>query len=109
MVSNNAIITGIARVYGNACLTKNAVIEADTDYATVKGFGVIQRTTTFFRRKDGSVGVQCGCFYGSLQEFREKVRETHGDSKLAKEYLAIADLMEFHFSKEGGGDHGREV
>lgn len=108
VASNNAIIAGNARVYGNACLTKNALIETDTDYAIVKGFGVIQRTTTFFRRQDGSVGVQCGCFYGGLQEFRWQVRKTHWNSKLAKEYLAIADLMELHFAKEGGDDHGAD-
>lgn len=32
--------------------------------------------------------------------FREIVKKTHGDSKYAKEYLAIADLMELHFSDE---------
>ena len=44
--------------------------------------------------------MQCGCFYGDLTQFREIVKETHGDSKRAKEYLAIADLMELHFSDE---------
>ena len=29
-------------------------------------------------------------------------RTTHGDSKFAKEYLSIADLMEMHFQEETG-------
>jgi hypothetical protein len=44
--------------------------------------------------------VRCGCFYGTLAEFREKVKERHGDSRTAKEYLMLADLMEFRLSKD---------
>ena len=83
-----------ARVCGNAWVCDN------TDYACISGFGRVQRTTTFFRTVDGTIGVACGCFTGSLDEFRAKVRETHGDSKFAKEYLMIADLMEMHFKGE---------
>lgn len=54
--------------------------------------------STFFKTPD-SVKVSCGCFNGTIAEFREKVVETHGDSKYAKEYLAIADLMEMHFAE----------
>lgn len=63
----------------------------------VKGFGSENRTTTFFLTKDKKVGAQCGCFYGTLEEFRRKVKETHKDTQFAKEYLMIADLMELHF------------
>lgn len=45
--------------------------------------------------------ILCGCFYGMLDAFREKSKETHGDTKYAKEYLMIADLMKMHF--DGGG------
>lgn len=79
---------GDARVYG------------DADYAYAHGFGSINRTTTFFRLKDGGVGVQCGCFNGTLHEFRDKVQETHGETKKAKEYLMLADLMELRFKEE---------
>ena len=47
--------------------------------------------------------MKCGCFYGTLEKFREKVRETHKDSKYAQEYLMIADLMELHF--DGGKEN----
>ena len=97
-VSGNAQVSGDARVYGNARVYDAA------DYAVVKGFGRCFRTTTFFRCKDKILRVQCGCFYGDLAQFREIVKKTHGDSKYAKEYLAIADLMELHFSDECGGE-----
>ena len=95
-VYGNAWISGNAQVYGNACVAKNL------DYAIVGGFGSEHQTITFFCQKDGSVGAKCGFFYGTLEEFREKVLETHGESKYAQEYLMIADLMELHFA--GGCD-----
>lgn len=80
---------GDAKVYGNA------------DYATASGFGSECRTTTFFKLKNSDeIGVRCGCFYGTLKEFKEKVKETHGETKKAKEYLRLADLMEYKFSEE---------
>ena len=85
---------------GNAWVYGNARVYGDADYATVHGFGSEYRTTTFFRTKAGDIGVRCGCFYGTLEEFRAKVKETHGETKTAKEYLMVADLMEFRFSKE---------
>ena len=99
-VFGNAQVSGNARVYGNAQVYGNARVYDDADYAVVKGFGRCFRTTTFFRCKDKILRVQCGCFYGDLAQFREIVKKTHGDSKYAKEYLAIADLMELHFSDE---------
>lgn len=91
---------GNAWVYGNAEVCGDARVYGNADYATVHGFGSEYRTTTFFRTKAGDIGVRCGCFYGTLEEFRAKVKETHGETKTAKEYLMVADLMEFRFSKE---------
>ena len=89
---------GNAWVYDNACVCGNACVYGDAGYATVHGFGSEYRTTTFFKTKAGDIGVKCGCFYGNLSEFRKKVVETHGETKKAKEYLMLADLMEFRFS-----------
>ena len=99
-VYGNAWVSGNAKVYGNAQVSGNAWVYGDADYAVVKGFGRYFRATTFFRCKDKILRVQCGCFYGNLTQFREIVKKTHGDSKRAKEYLAIADLMELHFSDD---------
>ena len=99
-VSGNAWVSGDARVSGNAWVSGDAWVSGNADYAMVKGFGRKYRNTTFFRCKDGKIRVVCGCFLGDLDEFREKVKETHGDGKMAKEYLSIADLMEMHFCEE---------
>ena len=44
--------------------------------------------------------MRCGCFYGTLQEFRDKVRKTHKETKKAREYLMLADLMELRFKED---------
>lgn len=99
-VYGDALVYGNAQVSGNARVSGDARVFGNADYAVVTGFGRYFRTTTFFRCKDKILRVQCGCFYGDLAQFREIVKKTHGDSKYAKEYLAIADLMELHFSDE---------
>lgn len=96
-VSGNAQVSGNARVFGDARVSGNAWVFGDKDYAYAHGFGSCNRTTTFFRLKDGDVGVRCGCFYGTLAQFRDNVCETHGETKKAQEYLMLADLMDFRF------------
>lgn len=104
--SGDAWVCGDARVYGDAQVCGDAQVFGDArvqncrDYSATSCFGSENRTTTFFRTKDGGISVRCGCFYGTLREFREKVKERHGDSRLAKEYLMLADLMEFRLSKD---------
>lgn len=99
-VTGDALVTDSARVSGAAWVTGAAVVSGAADFAVISGFGRVFRTTTFFRCKDNLVRCQCGCFYGTVDEFRSKVRETHGNSKYAKEYLMIADLMELHFKED---------
>ena len=92
---------GNAWVSGSAWVSGNARVSGSADYATASGFGSEYRTTTFFKLKDSDeIGVRCGCFYGTLKEFKEKVKETHGETKKAKEYLMLADLMEYRFLEE---------
>ena len=99
-VYGDAWVYGNAEVSGNARVPGNAWVSGNEDYTTIKGFGRNCRNTTFFKSEDGDVKVVCGCFYGTLDEFRKKVKETHGDSKYATEYLMIADLMELHFKED---------
>lgn len=103
MVSGNARVSRNACVSGNARVRDNARVSRNADYTTIKGFGTEYRNTTFFRCEDGNVRVVCGCFYGTIDEFREQVKRTR-TGKIAEEYLMIADLMEFHFRKEQTND-----
>ena len=99
-VYDNARVYGDAQVSGDARVSGNARVCGNGDYAYAHGFGSVNRTTTFFRLKDGGVGVRCGCFYGTLAQFRDKIRETHGETKKAQEYLMLADLMELRFEED---------
>ena len=103
-VSGGAKVSGDAVVYGNAEVSGDAKVSGDADYAVIKGFGTVYRPTTFFRCHDGEARVTCGCFYGTIDEFREQVKRTR-KGKVADEYLKIADLMEYHFKEEDSGEN----
>ena len=102
-VTDNTEVSGNATVSGNAWVTDNAEVSGNTDYALAQGFGTEFRCTTFYRGKNKKIMVNCGCFHGDLEEFRKQVKETRS-GKIAKEYLMIADLMEYHFASEDSDD-----
>jgi hypothetical protein len=97
-VFGNGRVTRTAYIKGTANITGDGLVASDDDYAAVLGFGTENRSTTFFRCKDGRVRVQCGCFYGTINQFRKRVKKTREDG-VAKEYLIIADLMEKRFNR----------
>lgn len=101
-VYGDAQVYGDARIYGDAWVCGDAQVYGDADYLCFKGLGSCNRNTTFYKTKDNSISVVCGCFNGTLDEFVAKVRDTHGDSKYAKEYLAAAEVVKIHFDL---GDH----
>lgn len=85
----NAWVTDNARVTGNAWVTDI------TDYMLIGSIGSRNDFTTFYKDIDGGISVKCGCFSGTIEEFREKVEETHGtNTKHAKVYQAAANLAE---------------
>ena len=100
-VDGDGVDDADAVVYDNAWVYGDARVCGNGDYAYAHGFGSVNRTPTFFRLKDGGVGVRCGCFYGTLAQFRDKIRETHGESAIAEEYLDLAALMEKRFRRTG--------
>ena len=98
-VYGDARVSGDAEVYGDARVSGDAEVYGNADYTTIHGFGTQFRTTTFFQCEDKQIRVSCGCFLGTIPEFREQVKNTR-EGKIAEEYLMIADLMEKHFVKE---------
>ena len=96
-VSGNARVPGDAWVFGEARVSKAAHV------LTVGPIGSRNGTTTFFRAKvsDGfAISVCCGCFCGTVDEFRAKVKQTHGDNKHGKAYRLAADLAEAQIELE---------
>ena len=97
----NAWIYGDAWVYGNARVSGNAKV-FNTRHFFVQGpIGSRDGYVTFYRTKDDTVEVRCGCFSGSLQKFVDRVEETHGGSRYEKEYKLAAELAKVCIRLEG--------
>lgn len=103
----NAWIYGDAWVYGDARVSGNAWIYGDAEVFNTRHFfvqgpiGSRDGYVTFYRTKDDTVEVRCGCFSGSLQEFVNQVEETHGGSRYEKEYKLAAELAKVCIRLEG--------
>lgn len=94
-VYGNAEVSGNAWVYGGARVYGDARVSGDADYVLIGRIGSRLGFTTFFKNKNNKISVSCGCFLGTLAEFRAAVREKHGtDTKFAKVYQVAADLAE---------------
>ena len=63
-----------------------------SDILIVGPIGSRNDYTTIYHTDKG-IFVRCGCFRGSLNEFSKKVKETHGESKHAKDYMALIDFV----------------
>lgn len=96
-VCGNTIVHDEAVIYGNAWIDDNAIIHSNADYVTIKDFECNCEDLTFFQCKDKKVRMTCEHFCGSIEEFRNHVKNSYGDTKLTKEYLMLADLMEYYF------------
>ena len=96
-VYGNARVYGDARVYDNAEVCGDARVCGNADYISIKGLGSVNRTTTICKDKILGISVKCGCFFGSLKDFEEKVKEIHGNNKYAQEYKLLIELAKVHF------------
>lgn len=96
----SAWIYGNAWVYGNAQVYGDADIKHSSDICFMSGFGSALRTTTAFKTKDGAIHVTCGCFYGNLDDFYNRVEKTHGDTLYGREYKKMIELIKIHFGVE---------
>lgn len=100
-VCGNAWVFDNARVYDNAWVFGNAEV-FNTRHFFVQGpIGSRNGFITFYRTKDNTVEVRCGCFSGSLQKFVDRVEETHGGSRYEKEYKLAAELAKVCIRLEG--------
>ena len=94
-VYGDALVSGDARVYGDALVYGNARVESMESICTFSGFGSKYRTTTVFIDSEIGIRIVCGCFTGTLEQFRKQVIETHGEaSKNGSLYLDMANMIE---------------
>ena len=122
-VSGNASVYGDARVYGNARVSGDASVYGDAEvYGNARVYGNAEvckigavfwigaigsrnRTTTFFRCKDGKIYVSCGCFLGDLEEFSDKVKQTHGDNEHGRVYMLAIEMAKARIVEEKNEVH----
>ena len=69
------------------------------DFMSVCGLGSQNRQTLIFNTNIGIV-LQCGCFYGTEAQFKEKVQEKHAGTNYEQEYLKMLELAHIRFSRK---------
>jgi hypothetical protein len=57
--------------------------------------------TTFYWNNEKEQ-IVCGCFKGTLLEFEEKIKETHGDNEFAQGYFKWIEAIKFYKLTYGG-------
>lgn len=87
LVSGNAQISGRVVIYGQARVVEYADIFSQNHIISIDSI-----TTTFYRGKEDKIYVVCGCFFGDLQSFLEKVEETYGNNRHGMVYRLAAEL-----------------
>ena len=92
MVSDDAEVSGNAMVYGNARISGNAEVYGRKHILWISMIGSRDDTVTFMRTKDEKIFVIVGCFAGTIEEFDEAVKETHGDNEHGKAYRLAIEL-----------------
>ena len=75
---------------------------ANSRYFACDRIGSAKRKAYFFASNEG-LHVRAGCFFGTMDEFIKKVRETHGGTRYEKEYLAAAELAKMVLAEDSDG------
>ena len=91
-VYGNARVCGDAEIYGDARVCGDAEVFRMEHYLVMGPIGSRNDFITFFRTKDRKIKVVCGCFFGTINEFLAKVKQTRGDSKYTKVYQVAVEV-----------------
>ena len=68
------------------------------DLLVFQGLGREARTLYAHKRKtDGVIEIRTGCFFGTMDGFKEAVKKIHGDNNHAQDYLLMCKLIEQKF------------
>ena len=84
---------------GGADLGDAGKINSIDDILTVGPLGSRSAYTQIYRTDKG-VYVKCGCFFGTIEEFAEKVKKTHAGNKYERDYNALIEYAKIRFAKK---------
>lgn len=76
--------------FGQECSFENGRIK-NSGYFACDRIGSKKRKTYFFKG-DGGYFVRAGCFFGTLDDFVDRVKTVHAGTKFEREYLAAVEL-----------------
>lgn len=92
VVCRNAEISGNTELF-NEFVEDLSFAEPNETLMTISPIGSENGELVVLRYKDGSIIVNRGCFWGTLEEFVEAINETHGSNGFAKQYMAAIELI----------------
>lgn len=49
--------------------------------------------------KNGMIEVLAGCYFGSLADFKKRVKNVHGKNEFAKEYFSAIELIQLKLDR----------
>jgi len=81
--------------YGDAWIYGDARIFGNDEICWFSKFGSSNRTTTAFLNKEKNILINCGCFYGTLEEFEKKYKkltEITSSAENIKQWLNLLKL-----------------
>jgi len=90
---------GPTAYFKNDCSFEGHKARTSNPYLAIDRAGTVNRKTYFFDFEDG-IYVRSGCFFGTLQAFRSKVKHDEAfypSEKKTAVYLGFADLAEIQF------------
>ena len=99
-VSGDAMVSGNANVSGDAMVSGNAWVSGDAHIMWISKIGRRNDTVTFMRSKELKIIVSVGCFKGTIDEFEEKVKQTHGENEHAQAYFLAIQLAKLRIDLE---------
>ena len=100
-VEGNAEVRGVI-LKGDLVILGEAKVEYRRDVVYYSRVGSESGVLTAYRTKDNSIGVNRGCFEGSLGQFEEAVSKTYGvglfANEYALEYQALVQAIKVRFN-----------
>ena len=80
-ISGITTIHGTTEICGRALLNRNTDISKSDQFIIIGPLGSRNDYTTFYRNTDGVIMASTGCFGGTLDEFKNAVKEKHKSNK----------------------------
>ena len=72
--------------------------KAGIPFIRINNIGSRMDGCIIFNLKDG-IFIRSGCWFGTVEDFIEKVRETHKGNKYEKQYLLAVKLAKLTFGE----------